>query len=234
VAAVVVSVAGATSRAGKTALAESCLAALPRGGAIAVKFTTSEDVFESCPRGTPCTVCDLDRPWRLVDDPAILGVPGTDTERLARAGARRVVWAIARRSAAREAWAEVAAGLDGLAVIEGSSVVALADPRLLLFVVHPRLDPGRWKAGSAELMRRADAVILNRPQRASGEPSAAVREAVFQARGSGDVREADVTQPLGEWAPDLFHRLAAIGRARLSAGAKAAGARPGRLAARGA
>lgn len=203
----VVSVAGATSRAGKTALAESCLAASPRGSVTAVKFTTTEDVFERCPRGTQCTVCDLDRPWRLVQDPAILGVQGTDTERLARAGARRVVWAIARRSAAREAWAAASAGLDGPVVMEGSSIVAYAEPRLLLFVVHPRLDPARWKPGSEELIRRADAVILNRPEGGAGDPTAAVRAAVSRARGAGEVRIADVTRPLRDWAPDLVERL---------------------------
>jgi len=202
-----VSVAGASSRAGKTALAEGCLQALPRGSATAVKFTTTEDVFERCPRGTPCTVCDLDRPWRLVEDPAVLGVPGTDTERLARSGARRVVWAIARRSAAGDAWGEVAARLAGPVVMEGSSIVAHAEPDLLLFVVHPRLDPARWKPGSEALIRRADAVIVNRTQLGGAEPSAAVLRAVSRARGAGAVRIADVTRPLAEWAPDLVSRL---------------------------
>ena len=152
-------------------------------------------------------MCDLDRPWRLVEDPAVLGVPGTDTERLARAGARRVVWAIARRSAAREAWGQVAADLAGTVVMEGSSIAAHAEPHLLLFVVHPRLEPARWKPGSAALIRRADAVILNRPGLGAAEPSAAVLEAVSRARGAGDVRIADVTRPLVEWAPDLVPRL---------------------------
>lgn len=204
---VVVSVAGATSRAGKTALAESCLAALPRGSATAVKFTTTEDVFERCPRGTTCTVCDLDQPWRLVVDPAVLGVRGTDTERLTRAGARRVVWVIARRSAARDAWLEVAAGLEGPVVMEGSSVVDFAEPRVLLFVVHPRLDPERWKPGSASLIRRADVVIVNSAEGRGGEPAPAVLEAVSRARGGRDLRVADVTRPLHEWAPDLAEWL---------------------------
>jgi hypothetical protein len=207
VAIAVVCVAGATSRAGKTALAEACLGALPPGSATAVKFTTTEDVFERCPRGTRCSVCDLDRPWRLVEDPAVLGARGTDTERLARAGARRVVWAIARRSAARAAWSEVAAGLAGTVVIEGSSVVAIAEPRLLLFAVHSRLDPARWKPGSAALIRRADAVIVNRAAGEGGAPSAAVLEAVSRARGDGKLRVADLSRPLADWAPDLIPRL---------------------------
>jgi hypothetical protein len=208
------SVAGATSRAGKTALAEACLALLPRHSTIAVKFTTTEDVFERCPRGSSCTVCDLDRPWRLVEEPAVLGVPGTDTERLARAGARRVIWAIARRSAAKEAWAEVAARLgDAPVVMEGSSVTAHVQPRIRLFVVHARLDPERWKPGSLERMGRADVVILN----GADEPTRAVREAVRAARGGEDPILADVRCPLADWAPRLADRI----RAELPAAAAA-------------
>ena len=64
---------GACSRSGKTACAVSILEALPRGETVAVKFTTTEDVFERCPRGTPCVVCDIDVPFRLIEDAAILG-----------------------------------------------------------------------------------------------------------------------------------------------------------------
>ena len=85
----IVSVSGACSRAGKTALAESLLRALPAGRAAAVKFTTTEDVFERCPRGSACVVCDIDVPFRIVRDPAVLREPGTDTDRLAAAGRAR-------------------------------------------------------------------------------------------------------------------------------------------------
>ena len=55
------SVSGATSRAGKTAAAVTMLRAVP--GATAVKFTTTDDTFTGCPRGTPCVVCDIDVPF---------------------------------------------------------------------------------------------------------------------------------------------------------------------------
>src|SRR6185436_11682234 len=95
-----IAVAGACSRSGKTAAAVSLLRALPPGTAAAVKFTTTEDVFERCPRGSPCIVCDIDVPYRIVRDEATLRQPGTDTDRLAAAGARTVVWAIAKQAAA--------------------------------------------------------------------------------------------------------------------------------------
>src|SRR5712691_5605673 len=94
-----ISISGACSRSGKTAAAVSLLGALPAGRAAAVQFTTTEDVFKRCPRGTTCIVCDIDVPFRIVDDAAVLDEAGTDTARLADAGASRVVWAIARQSA---------------------------------------------------------------------------------------------------------------------------------------
>jgi hypothetical protein len=205
-----VSVAGATSRAGKTALAASILSGLPRGSAGAVKFTTTEDVFERCPRGTPCVVCDIDVPFRIVAETSVLREPGTDTDRLAAAGARRVLWAIARKGALVPAWRRVAALLDpGLWVMEGSTITFEAKPQLTFFVVHPFLSPGRWKETSAQLLATADVVVLNRPAGEPREPSPEVQAAIRGVRG-GDVRIADVTQPLAAWAPQLSARIAAL------------------------
>lgn len=204
-----VSVSGACSRAGKTALAVTLFRALPPGSATAVKFTTTEDVFERCPRGAPCVVCDIDVPYRIVEDAAVIQQAGTDTERLAAAGARRVVWAIAKASAAREAWnvVEAALGREGLVIMEGSTVVDLARPDLLLFVVHPFLSVTRWKPTSPPLLARADAVVINVPDAESRAPDPGVLAEIARHRDGGDVRVADVSRPLAEWAPDLALRL---------------------------
>ena len=53
-----------------------------------MKFTTTEDVFERCPRGTPCVVCDIDVPFRHRGRPRRPREAGTDTARLRGAGAR--------------------------------------------------------------------------------------------------------------------------------------------------
>jgi len=206
---ILVSVAGATSRAGKTALAASLIRALPAGTA-AVKFTTTEDVFERCPRGSPCVVCDIDAPYRIVEDPQVLRQEGTDTRRLADAGASRVVWAIARRAHVDAAWSAVQERLEGgqQVVMEGSTIVDTARPDLLLFVLHPFLSPARWKPTSGPLIGRADAVVVNRPTAERREPSAVVLEALM-AQGAARPRVADVTRPLAEWAPDLVTRLRA-------------------------
>ena len=209
------SVSGACSRAGKTAGAVSLLEALPRGAAAAVKFTTTEDVFERCPRGTPCVVCDIDVPFRIVEDPAVLGEAGTDTFRLGRAGARLVLWAIAKQEAAERAWQAVRSRIlasrpeeDFFVVMEGSTVVNLAQPERLVFVVHPFLSPARWKPTSAGLLARADLVVVNRPQ-AEGRPPAheVVAEIERHRAGRGFV-VADVTRPATEWAGPILEGVA--------------------------
>jgi hypothetical protein len=203
-----VTVAGACSRSGKTALAVTLLRAC-RSPAAAVKFTTTDDVWKSCPRGTPCVVCDIDVPFRVIDAAAVLNEPGTDTERLGSAGASQVLWAIARQSAVGSAWRAVGARLGdaSLVVIEGSTIAAEAQPSALFFVVHPFLSPARWKPTSAALLARADAVIVNRPWGESREPSAEVLRALEAVGVKDRVRIADVTRPLSGWAPDLVAAL---------------------------
>lgn len=207
-----ISISGATSRAGKTALAETVLTAAGPGRARAVKFTTTEDVFERCPRGTPCLVCDIDVPFRLVTDRETLDQPGTDTARLRLAGARDVTWAIAKRAAVGAAWRAVLARLaaEGPAasiVIEGSTIVDEARPDLLFFVVHPFLSPERWKPGAASLMARADVLVVNRPSRELRAPAEEVMLAVRAARGERPIVVADVASPLEAWAPELAPRM---------------------------
>ncbi len=202
------SVSGACSRSGKTALATTLLRALPPGTATALKFTTTEDVFERCPRGTTCVVCDIDVPFRILDDEKTLREPGTDTDRLAEAGAARVLWVIAKSSAAPAAWGAVRTRLaSGPLVIEGSTVVELAVPELLLFVVHPFLSPSRWKPTSAALMARADAVIVNRPSAETRPPSEEVMAEIARHRDLAEVRVEDVLKPLATWAPDLYEKV---------------------------
>jgi hypothetical protein len=200
------SVSGACSRSGKTACAVSLLEALPRGAAAAVKFTTTEDVFERCPRGTPCVVCDIDVPFRIVEDPAHLSEPGTDTDRLGRAGARLVLWVITKRHAMERAWQAVRARIEGEAfvVMEGSTVVSLARPERNVFVVHPFLSPERWKPTSGPLLAAADLVVVNRPSAESRPPAPEVVAEVERHRGGRGFIVADVTRPASEWAGGLL------------------------------
>jgi hypothetical protein len=214
-----ISIAGATSRAGKTALAEAVLRALPEGSAAAVKFTTTEDVFERCPRGSRCVVCNIDVPYRIVDDARVLGEPHTDTRRLAEAGARNVVWAIARAKSVAPAWQAVVKRLGGasIVVMEGSTIVETARPDLLIFVAHPFLSPERWKPTSAALLARADLVVVNSPAGERRAPAASVLAAI-RAKAQPDVtRIADVSAPFAGWAGDVLARIADAGQERAEA-----------------
>ena len=199
------------------------LRALGPGAAAAVKFTTTEDVFERCPRGTPCVVCDIDVPFRIVEDPAVLDEAGTDTQRLGAAGASRVVWAIAKEPAVRAAWAAVRSRLahQPLLVMEGSTIVHTARPDLLAFVVHPFLSPQRWKPGSSALLAAADVVVVNRPRAEARPPAPAVMDAIAEAGPRGAVLVGDATRALDEWAPLLDAQVRALAAPR----AAAAGAR---------
>jgi len=214
-----ISIAGATSRAGKTALAASVLRALPEGSAAAVKFTTTEDVFERCPRGTGCVVCDIEVPYRIVEDPKVLSEPHTDTRRLAEAGARQVVWAIARARSVGPAWQAVRKRTVGAetVVMEGSTIVETARPDLLLFVAHPFLSPERWKPTSASLLARADLVVINTPAGERRAPAASVLAAIRQKARPDAVRIADVSAPFADWAGDVLARIADAGQERTAA-----------------
>jgi hypothetical protein len=209
-----VSISGSCSRSGKTAAAVSLLAAMPPGRATAVKFTTTEDVFDRCPRGTTCVVCDIDVPFRIIEDPQVLGQSGTDTARLAGAGATRVIWAIARHSAVADAWAAVRARLatDGLVVMEGSTITAHARPDLHLAVVHPHLAPERWKATTEGCLAAADLVVLNRPAADRRAPSKAVRACLARLRPDAETTTADVTAPAATWAPAFVAAMDAHAR----------------------
>jgi hypothetical protein len=215
-------VAGSSSRAGKTALAETLLRHLG-SDADAVKFTTTEDVFEKCPRGTACIVCDIDVPFKIVRDEATLGEKGTDTARLQAATSGAILWTITRRSVAELAWQATQRLLDqaradgtgrgrsqGGLVIEGSTIASLCGPSFTFFVVHPFLRPERWKDGTRDLIGRADCVVINRQAAEAREPSPEVLAAIHEARPY-DLRIADVLSPLRIWAGDLLPRLRSAG-----------------------
>jgi len=190
------------------------------GHAAAVKFTTTDDVFDRCPRGTTCIVCDIDVPFKVVRDEATLLESGTDTARLRAATGGPVLWTITRKSVAALAWEATLLLLDqarvearargegqGL-VVEGSSVASLCSPDFTFFVVHPFLGPERWKDGTRELIGRADCVVVNRQTTENREPGAEVMRAIHEARPY-DLRVADVLMPLDTWAGDLLPRLRA-------------------------
>ena len=100
---ILLSISGACSRSGKTAAAVSLLRVLPAGRAAAVKFTTTEDVFERCPRACPASCATStcrSGSWRTRVSSA---KPEPIPRACGEAGASQVVWAIARESAVTSA-----------------------------------------------------------------------------------------------------------------------------------
>ncbi len=200
-------VAGSSSRAGKTALAETVLRSLG-GKAAAIKFTTTDDVFERCPRGTTCVVCDIDVPFKVIRDAATLGEKGTDTARLKDATSGPVLWTITRRSVVEQAWRATLQFVENpqTLVIEGSTIADACQPDFTFYVVHPFLSPQRWKDRARDLMARADCVVVNRQASEPREPNALVMAAIHEAHPY-DLRIADVSSLLHVWANDLIPRL---------------------------
>jgi molybdopterin-guanine dinucleotide biosynthesis protein len=108
----------------------------------------------------------------LIDDPEIVGKPGTDTGALVEAGAKRVLWLNASPS-------QLAAELEkalrtftpgGVLVIEGNSAMAHLTPEFSVFVMSVPFQ--EFKPSAALALQRADLVLVNRTGKLSGaDPS---------------------------------------------------------------
>jgi len=189
----IISVAGATSRAGKTLLAEQIIQYCASRGApvYAVKFTTTTDIPTPCPRGTPCTVCDLSEKFRIIRDPEILMQPGKNTQRLAAAGATEIIWIISRKSYLPQAYNHLLTHLstDAVTVMEGSTVTSFCEPDLLFYVAANHISPSRWKDNAQQISASADFFVLNRKKDMANHPGLKLPPKVIDL----DLQETAVT-----------------------------------------
>ncbi len=162
----VISVAGATSKAGKTLLAEQLIRyCVERYSPVyAVKFTTTSDLPSPCPRGAPCTVCDLSDNFRLVRDKETLLQSGKNTARFAAANSTEVLWVISKRSQLAHAYHHLLTHIpqEALLIMEGSSITSLCTPDLLFYIFANHISPARWKESANEIIQRSDLVLMNR------------------------------------------------------------------------
>lgn len=190
----VVIVGGPHSGVGKTLAAELTLRALAGLDFGAIKLTVADGerdpehdhgasagaVVEAagiCGRGASCGVCETVStrlPNRLITSPGAIRKPGTDTCRLAEAGAVAVAWVIALRSAAPAA-VEAAScylqskGARGI-LIEGTSALDWITPQLSVMVAT---DPGRrWKELALAYVGECDIVLRNATPKPPGDLSA--------------------------------------------------------------
>ena len=158
-------VAGVSSGAGKTCLAESmarALAARCRTAAAKITVTHGE---RGCPHGgKSCNVCgSLGGEFQIITRENIISQQGTDTARLAAAGAVPVVWAITKETAIKDAWREMSGLMSEAtcAVIESNTLAQIIKPTLTLMVVDPSMSRKIWKPSAEQLIAAADYVIFN-------------------------------------------------------------------------
>jgi molybdopterin-guanine dinucleotide biosynthesis protein len=104
----------------------------------------------------------------LVDDPAVIEKPGTDTGALIRAGAKSVLWVSAPPSELREelekALARFPAG--GLVVVEGNSALSHFSPDFAVFLMTVPFE--EFKPSAAVALAKADLVLVNLSGKLSG------------------------------------------------------------------
>lgn len=158
-------VAGVTSGAGKTSLAEAVIRILSRRYPTAAAKITVTHGERGCPHGGKgCNVCSaLGGDYQIITSQSIIQQPGTDTARLAEAGACPVIWAITRELFIADAWREMKSLVKGVRcmVIESNSLALTIRPAITLMVVDPTVSRRLWKPSAAHLIASADLLVFN-------------------------------------------------------------------------
>jgi|SRR3989338_4690411 len=129
----IITVSGAHSGVGKTALIEQLLKDLK--GWSALKVTVSHN--GSCPKGKPCGACDkLGSKFSIVSDKGSIEEGRKDTQRFKAAGALKVFWLKARPEGLRRGLNEALYRLKDAkgVIIEGTSVLEYIRPDLAILV----------------------------------------------------------------------------------------------------
>jgi len=190
----IVIVGGPHSGVGKTLAAEVALRALDGLGYGAIKLTVADgerdpehdhgssalsvaDAAGICGRGMSCGVCETvsaKLPSRLITTEGAIHKRGTDTARLAEAGAVAVAWIITLRDAAPAAVEAAISYLESKGargvVIEGTTALDWIRPKASVMVAT---DPGRkWKEVAVRHVRACDVVLLNSVPVSSGDEPA--------------------------------------------------------------
>jgi len=209
----IISIVAPGNGSGKTTAAAAILSAFP-GRFHAAKFTTVFRDGVNCPRGPATCACRrLDGPYTVVTDPTTIETPGTDTGKLARAGAISVHWCLCRPDAHAEAWRHfrerhLPASAD--LVTEGNSIVPHIDPDLLLMVASPATPRRRWKPDSLALARAADVLVLN-DHGASAAELSALGDELTRLTGRRRPAVVDLSTSLATWREtDLSSRIASL------------------------
>lgn len=181
-------VAGVSSGAGKTSVAEAVTGMLSKQRRTAAAKITVTHGERGCPHGGKgCNVCSsLGGDFQLINRESIITQPGTDTARLQAAGASPVIWAITRDVAIKEAWLEMSGILSEAtcAVVESNTLIEHIRPALTLMIVDPTVSRKIWKPSAERLIASADYLIFN--HRGTAEQRATLLEEIARLRPNTD------------------------------------------------
>ena len=148
-------ISGSRSNVGKTLLAEEILQSFQNWSALKVTVKKKSP----CPRNKNCGVCGgIKRGFDIITDKKIIEQKGTDTARLKKAGAEKVIW--------------LRADLEGLkpglkkslslfkkskgVIIEGTSVLKFIKPDTIIFL---KGKGSKLRSAAREALKKADIVI---------------------------------------------------------------------------
>lgn len=149
-------VSGSRSNIGKTFLAEEMLSGMHNWSALKV---TRVRAGSRCPRDKGCTVCsELKNDFDIIADEKIISKKDTDTARMKKAGAKKVIWLKANLSGLRRGLKKALYCLrasEGV-VIEGTSVLKYIKPDLAVYLKDGTARP---KPGAKQAEKKADIII---------------------------------------------------------------------------
>lgn len=182
----VVIVAGVTSGAGKTSVAEAVTTLLSNRYPTAAAKITVTHGDRGCPHGGKgCDVCgSLGGNYQVITRSSIISQPGTDTFRLSQAGASKVLWTITGEQFIKDAWLEMRSSMNDIrcAVIESNTLALVIRPALTLMVADPTVSRRLWKPSAEQLIASADYLIFN--DRGPENKRRALLEEIGRLRGS--------------------------------------------------
>lgn len=206
-------IAAPSANCGKTELACRLVAAMP--GAQALKITRFHRE-EHCPvhgiNDQGQDNCDGCAPapagFELIDDPALLATPNKDTDRLARAGASKVLWLRAAPHSFEYALRKAVQRFDPRQplIIEGNSAATVAEFDATVVLIWPQKTRG-LKASVLPALKRCDVLVLVEADATPLRPLPQTLRSACQRIGMDENRLPEVFWlPAGWWkGPENAH-----------------------------
>lgn len=152
----IITVSGAQSGVGKTAVAEMLLKKLKDWSALKITLTHRDGV---CPVHKDCHTCDeLHSDFSIISKKDIIEAKGKDTQRLKSAGAKKVLWLKAKPEALEKGIKKAISlfkKTKGL-IIESNSALKYLKPDLALFV---KRKDSILKPSAKEILNNIDLII---------------------------------------------------------------------------